>query len=694
MSNQIKKIYIVNEIIKNSLNAYLRKIYLKKFPINISDDKFLKLVNYSSLNGFIKRKKPIFFFNPGKKQEIIENMENKFPEYIIKCILDAERICTHEFDLLGSGKYGLGKEIDWQTDFKSGFKWNQTEYYLGTSKYLDYLKKNISADIKVPWELSRCQHFITLGKAYWYTHEEKYAQEFVSEIESWIENNPMEFGVNWVCTMDITIRAINWIWAYYFFNDSNLSSEFRIKFLKNLFLHGRHIINNLEFRTRNNHYLSNIVGLIYLGIFFKDSHEGKEWLEKGLSALKEEMKHQVYDDGVNFESSIGYHRLATELFISATVLCIKNGITFSREYMERLEKMVEFIMYYNKPDGNSPQIGDSDDGRLHILSDYGHWNKLDHRYLLSIGASLFNRPDFIYKYPEFNEEAFWVLGENLKSFDDIKNYDIESKSFPISGYYIMRENDLYMIVDCSSPQVNSPMGHRHNSALNFELFAYGKSFIIDPGSYIYTADKKLRNLFRSTEYHNVVKVDQFQQNDYNENEIFSIGSDAKLTVNKWEITNNYDFLDAVHYGYSRIDNPVLHRRQIYFHKKKRYWLINDVLTGEGKHKFDLYFHFAPMKLEFYKEYPFAVKSDLEDENIIVVPLNKEELSAKIIDGWVSYSYGMKYKAPILKYSKHMKVPTIFTTLIYPFKNQKDLDHISKEIQIIIEEENKNEVIIE
>jgi len=252
---------------------------------------------------------------------------------------------------------------------------------------------------------------------------EKYAREFVNQISDWIDANPIELGVNWACTMDVAIRATNWIWGYYFFCDSqSLTKEFKIKFFKSLFLHGRHIINNLEFgQIRGNHYLSDIAGLIYLGILFQETKEGKKWLEKGLSALKEEMKFQVYPDGVDIECSISYHRLVTELFLSATVLSLKNGIDFPPWYMNRLEKMIEFVMYYIKPDGTAPQIGDNDDGRLHILSNYGNWNRLDHRYLLSVGAVLFKRQDFKDAADEFHEEAFWLLGEEgLKKFDNHK----------------------------------------------------------------------------------------------------------------------------------------------------------------------------------------------------------------------------------------------------------------------------------
>ncbi len=132
------------------------------------------------------------------------------------------------------------------------------------------------------------------------------------------------------------------------------------------------------------------------------------------------MKVQVYEDGVDFEGSISYHRLVTELFLSATLLCLKSGITFPEWYMNRIEKMIEFVMYYTKPDGTAPQIGDNDDGRLHILANYGNWNRLDHGYLLSVGAVVFKREDFEHVAGEFHEESLWLLGEEgLNSFETL-----------------------------------------------------------------------------------------------------------------------------------------------------------------------------------------------------------------------------------------------------------------------------------
>ena len=257
--------------------------------------------------------------------------------------------------------------LPWHFDFKTGYKWNPRKFYKEIEIPCD------KADIKVPWELSRFQHSVVLGQAYWLTEDEKYADEFVRQASDWINHNPPKLGVNWTCTMDIAIRAVNWCWGYCFFKDSRaFTDDFLIKFLKSILLHGRHIMANLErgwSGINSNHYLSDIVGLVYLGLVFSEFKEAKKWREFGIKELVKEMKKQVYPDGVDYEGSVSYHRLVTELFLSATLLCLKNGITFPGWYMERLEKMIEFVMYYTKPNGSSPQIGDNDDGGF-ILSNY------------------------------------------------------------------------------------------------------------------------------------------------------------------------------------------------------------------------------------------------------------------------------------------------------------------------------------
>ena len=266
---------------------------------------------------------PSFFIKPSRKNEIIQSLKAAFPAAREDIINQAEQIYSHTFDLLGSGKKNVDvsdskrtgyNRIDWHRDFIHDERWDAGIYYTDTR----IAKKKYGSDIKVPWELSRCQHFPTLGKAYWLTNDERYIQEFVDEINDWIDNNLPQHGVNWTCTMDVAIRAVNWIWGYYYFKDSTvLTDDFLLKFLKSLIVHGRHIMGNLEqnlWGINTNHYLSDIVGLVYLGVMFPEFKEANKWREFGIKELVKEMKVQVYSDGVNYEGSISYHRLVTRSF--------------------------------------------------------------------------------------------------------------------------------------------------------------------------------------------------------------------------------------------------------------------------------------------------------------------------------------------------------------------------------------------
>lgn len=719
--------------VKGKALATLGKISAHAFGTEITDEEFLKAVSNSKhtfrnveelQKYFRQRKVPKFFIDPAQKDKLVKLLQKNFPETIEKAIKDVDQICDHIFDVLGSGPVNVNRQrstalnqksriqnsrlptdnyesIDWHVDFKTGYSWNPETYYR------DIKIPYGTADIKVPWELSRFQHVPTLGKVYWITEQKsenksKYAFEFMQQIEDWIEQNPPKFGVNWNCPMDVAIRVVNWLFGFYFFADAEkIPDAFWITFLKSLFLHGRFVRSNLEIgldsrgkRKTTNHYLSDIAGLIFLGIFFNETKEGKGWLDFGVQELITEMEFQVYPDGVDFESSIPYQRLVLELFASSAILCEINDIELPQKFWGQLEKMFEFVMYYTKPEGTAPQIGDNDDGRLHILANYGNWQKLDHRYLLSVGAILFDRSDFREAAGGMREEAFWLFGEQgLKRFKavDDKNTPLNSRAFVDGGFYIMRRNNLYMIVSCSPNIPNAPSVHGHNCSLSFELYADDRTFLVDPGSYIYTADPVWRNTFRSTTYHNTVSVDGQEQNRFflSFQNLFSMQSDAMINVNVWEITREYDFFDAKHSGYERLSEPVTHQRQILFDKKNGYWVVKDILTGKGKHAFDLYFHFAPMKVgllavnrdvlsrireiqnqlidgEMTIDGSLVVETRNPDEtNLLIIPLNTQSLSVDILDGWVSSSYGTKEKASIVKYSKVAQCPTEFLTLLYP-----------------------------
>ncbi|MCK5578300.1 MAG: alginate lyase family protein, partial [Planctomycetes bacterium] len=465
-------------------------------------------------------------------------------------------------------------------------------------------------------------------------------------------------------------------------NSPVLTNDFLIKFYKSLLSHGRHIMNNLEYGPLNsNHYLSDLVGLVYLGILFPEFKEAKKWRNFGIKELIKEMKKQVHSDGVDYEASTSYHRLVTELFLSATLLCQKNGIEFPSWYLKRLEKMIEYIIYYTTPNGSAPVLGDNDNGRLQKLETQ---EINDHKSLCSTGAVLFNRADFKNTAGKFYEESFWLLGETgLNKFNTLKapTDNLSSKPFSSGGSYIMRKNNLYMIIDGGDSGMKGTGGHGHNDLLSFELYAYDKTFIVDPGSYVYTPYPEERFYFKSTQAHNTVVVDDKEIARFNG--FWGLKNDAQPKIHKWKNTEQYDFFDAEHSGYQRLTPPVIHRRQVYFNKIKSYWVIKDILNGKGKHKLNLYFHLTPLKSIRNPKNKLMVYTQADQgANLAIIPLETENLTLEIMEGWISPGYGVKTKAPVIKYIKETTLPAQLITILAPYREQ----YFSMDLLINIKEE--------
>ena len=54
------------------------------------------------------------------------------------------------------------------------------------------------------------------------------AAEFVLQLTDWIVSNPPRCGANWSCSMEVAIRAVNWLWGLKLFAGSPfLTPEFQ-----------------------------------------------------------------------------------------------------------------------------------------------------------------------------------------------------------------------------------------------------------------------------------------------------------------------------------------------------------------------------------------------------------------------------------------------------------------------------------
>jgi len=525
-----------NLILKKIIVRLYRSIYFKFREVRIKNNPItMDCGIFSGWNSGMK-----FLFNNDRQDYYIKEIDEfDKTEEIIR---QADKIVDHVFDLLGSGDINLGCDIKWNQDFKSGFIW-ENEFY----KKIKLIDLSNNADVKVPWELSRFQHIPVLGQAYWITKDEKYAEEFKNQIEDWIKKNPVEMSVNWTSAMDVAIRACNWIVGVNYFKESKISECFWDLINKWLYLHGNFIFYNLEKNMNtNNHYLTNLAGLVWLGMYFRDLRYDKNsadnWLKYGIEELEIEVKKQVYADGFDYEAATYYHCLVTELLLYTTILCDCNGIHFSQIFRQKLEKMCVVILNITKPDGNIPLIGDMDNGRFLVLSGYGSDDIRDFRYLLGVAAEYFDRDDF--RIHSLNHTAALWMFKELKE-PRHKHHIIKSASYPQGGFHVLRDKKIYIIIRCGKNGTGGSGSHTHNDQLSFELNYDSEDFIVDPGVFVYTADYKMRNLFRSTKSHNTIQVGEMEQNDFYLDYLSGLEDETNA-----ELANFYNnFFQGRHYGY-------------------------------------------------------------------------------------------------------------------------------------------------
>src|SRR4051812_44678664 len=115
----------------------------------------------------------------------------------------AERISAGRIDLLGFENLYIGLDPDWHLEPIS-----QKRSPLKHWKEFDDLDCQETGNIKVVWELNRHQHFFSLGAAYWFTRDERFAEVYARHLRSWIVENPPGMGVNWSSSLEIAIRAM------------------------------------------------------------------------------------------------------------------------------------------------------------------------------------------------------------------------------------------------------------------------------------------------------------------------------------------------------------------------------------------------------------------------------------------------------------------------------------------------------
>lgn len=430
----------------------------------------------------------------------------------------ANDILNNKMPILSQVAFDLGNEIKWNFDYEVGQEFSS----------LSEAKKN-GCDIKRAWELSRMHQLLSLVKAYYLTEDQKYLEKIINLTDEWDEKNPLFQGVNWSNPMETSIRCANLINILCLCPELKNNQEWIKRINSNLISSGIYIWNNLENRTlvNNNHYLSDLIGLLVISLYFRDNTNQKirkvtsKWLKFTQQELKAELKNQILPDGGTFEQSTSYHVYDLELVYFAYKLIMVNNIImfdYLADYARRMYVFLKSISVDNK----ISFIGDNDNSHLFRFSDS-------------------------YPYEQYNDTSE-ILRECQTSFN---LPEIENKRLPYSGLYCLQDSHISVFVKCGA--MTKATGHVHNDQLGYVLWYKEHQIVGDPGTYCYTSDPVTRDMFRGTSLHSVVQIEKVEQNILNR--CFNVIDKCKAKCTY--ISDNR--FEGKHSGYVKSHGCIVHR---------------------------------------------------------------------------------------------------------------------------------------
>ncbi len=619
---------------------------------------------------------PRRFFAGAADRTLADLMTERFPQDCATLVAAADRLLTGKFDLLGYTALDFGTPPDWHLDPVANRRAPLVHW-----RRIDPLDPQVVGDSKVIWELNRHQWLVTLAQAWQLTGDERYATAVFDAIEGWTVENPWGIGINWASSLEVAWRLIAWCWALVLLRQSRALTPERFLQVQQLACaHAAHIERYPSYYfSPNTHLTGEALGLFYAGIVFADCRDAARWRDMGRDILVGEIRRQIMEDGGYFEQASCYHRYTIEIYLHFLILAAQNGIPVPDDVGAATARMVEWLISVSRPNHTLPPIGDADGGVAVPLVRRGPH---DSRGIAAVAAAWFGRSDFGWASGGATPEVAWLLGRaGLVEFGQlgvrIPGW-APSRAFPASGYAVMRsdwQSEAHQLILDAGP-LGCPVSgaHGHADLLSIQCNAFGEEYLIDPGTFCYTAQPEWRNHFRGTAAHNTVRIDR--QDQAEPAGPFSWQRRPAARMRAWESTPTHDFVDASHEGYARLPQPVTHRRRVLF-VKPRGWVVVDDLAGAGEHQVELRFHFSPRPVRLEPAH-WARAEGRHGRGLWLRTIAPIALVGEIregqedpIDGWISPGYGVRRPAPVVVYTAVTTLPIRIATIILPVERLAD-----------------------
>ncbi|HEV2914543.1 MAG TPA: alginate lyase family protein [Pyrinomonadaceae bacterium] len=518
-------------------------------------------------------------------------------------------------------------------------------------------------DIKVIWELSRFGFVYALVRAYWRTGDETYAALFWKLVEDWREKNLPQRGPNWKCGQETSFRVMAWCFGLYGFLDAAETSAERVASLAQMMaISGQRIEANFSYAIsqRNNHSISESVGLWTIGTLFPELADAPRWTETGRLYLEKLGCELIYSDGAFVQHSFNYQRLALQAYLWSLRLAELDGQPFSSELRERVGRAGSFLY----------QLQDTDSGRL---PNYGHndgalilpLNNCDYRDFRPViqAAHFLSNQGRCYEHGPWDEDLLWLFGPAALEapMNGAKPEELRAET---GGYYTLRNGDGFCFLRCASFEARPGQA----DMLHLDLWWKGQNIALDAGTYSYNAPPLWNNSLARSAYHNTVTVDDLDQMNQVGKFLWIPWLESRVRQDGRSSGGHLAYLEGEHNGYQRLKPPVTHRRAL-LRLGDKGWMVLDALDSRGEHRYRLHWLFEDVPYEWNEETgrltlltsptPYHVQTGTLDGKGVNSLVRADEQSPR---GWQSPYYD--YRAPALSVDRvvHDACSSLFWTV--------------------------------
>ena len=517
---------------------------------------------------------------------------------------------------------------------------------------------NPSADVEWHILLHKFYYAVGLGLAFERSGDARYAGRWATLIDGWLRVSPPGF-----IAADVTGRRVqNWIYSYHQFvthpaRDARavIGAAFHRRLLESIHEQVEYLCENLT--PKRNHRTLELYAIFLAGVVFPEMRRAAHWRAFALEQTVANMASDLLADGVHCELSTDYHHLVLKNYLNFRRLASLNGVAVPQAMDTALQRALEFSLHVHKPDGIVPSLSDGDArGFLELLQH---------------GAVLYGRADMLF-----------VATRGAQGVPPARRV----AHFASSGYSVVRSDwgggatpyadAQYLVFD------SGPLGdgnHGHFDCLNFELAAFGRSLIVDPGRYTYSeaGDCNWRVHFRGTAAHNTVCVDGRQQTRYVPKAIKEVSRHVPGSVRHKisgpapaaRLQERYHgaHLDLLHGGARSHEYDAVHDRCIVF-VDRRYWIVSDWLRAPTQHDYTLNFQLGA-HAQGRTGLSIGVGLRLRSPGLLILQPARAGVRHGLLPGWVSARYGDKQPAPSLR-STVVARDADFDTVLMPWQGQE------------------------